>query len=187
MQSEISQRCIELSGKNTGIALDIGCGSGIGGLVLEENNFNWVGVDISEDMLSLIKKKNVIKCDIGDGLPFKPGVFDLSISVSCIQWLFQSYKTEHSPLKRIRKFFTDLHMCMKLDGVVVIQVYCTQNQCDILQKIASGCGFHTETIVDSPNTKKVKTYLVLRMEERKMHNKRRNKKVMKRKTWKNKK
>lgn len=34
--------------------LDIGCGSGLSGAVLEEDGHYWVGMDISKDMLGAI-------------------------------------------------------------------------------------------------------------------------------------
>jgi len=33
------------------LLLDIGCGSGLSGEVLEQNGHNWIGVDISRAML----------------------------------------------------------------------------------------------------------------------------------------
>lgn len=55
IQEAIATRAIELLSLNGGVSayiLDIGCGSGISGLALEEAGHIWVGVDISEAMLS---------------------------------------------------------------------------------------------------------------------------------------
>ena len=37
--------------------LDVGCGSGISGETLEENDFMWEGIDISRDMLEIAASK----------------------------------------------------------------------------------------------------------------------------------
>ena len=51
----MSLRALELLAIPIGesqLILDIGCGSGLSGQVLEEEGHTWVGVDISLDMLS---------------------------------------------------------------------------------------------------------------------------------------
>ena len=57
IQTEIAERAIEMlqlpEGKSSYI-LDIGCGSGLSGAVLEEKGHYWVGCDISSDMLQVI-------------------------------------------------------------------------------------------------------------------------------------
>jgi len=49
--------------------LDIGCGSGISGSIIEENGHEWVGVDISQAMLDVAIERevdgDVIWSDIG--------------------------------------------------------------------------------------------------------------------------
>lgn len=56
IQTEIAERALEMlqlpEGKASYI-LDIGCGSGLSGDVLEENGHYWVGCDISSDMLQV--------------------------------------------------------------------------------------------------------------------------------------
>jgi hypothetical protein len=55
IQAEMAQRCIELLAFKTDepkFILDIGCGSGISGEQLSESGHQWVGLDISRDMLS---------------------------------------------------------------------------------------------------------------------------------------
>lgn len=63
--------------------LDIGCGSGLSGEVLTNMGFFWIGMDISKSMLDIHKENepdsNVIRCDMGQGIPFKPGCFDYAI------------------------------------------------------------------------------------------------------------
>jgi 18S rRNA (guanine1575-N7)-methyltransferase len=57
VQYELSQRCYELlelpRKKGQCLLLDIGCGSGISGEVLTENGHEWIGCDISRNMLGL--------------------------------------------------------------------------------------------------------------------------------------
>jgi 18S rRNA (guanine1575-N7)-methyltransferase len=81
--------------------LDIGCGSGLSGEILDEHGYNWVGVDIAPSMLGKIfvsftvlnlYKQNFTEValerevegdlflqDIGQGFGFRPGSFDGAI------------------------------------------------------------------------------------------------------------
>lgn len=55
IQNEMATRCIELleiPDGDTRFILDIGCGSGLSGECLDEDGHMWVGLDISESMLS---------------------------------------------------------------------------------------------------------------------------------------
>lgn len=54
IQSRMSERALELLALPDGepkYILDIGCGSGLSGDVIEEHGHMWVGVDISPSML----------------------------------------------------------------------------------------------------------------------------------------
>lgn len=54
IQEQMSERAIELlllPEDSPSFILDIGCGSGLSGSVLEENGHFWVGMDISTAML----------------------------------------------------------------------------------------------------------------------------------------
>ena len=57
--------------------LDIGCGSGISGTVLEEYGHSWVGLDLSPWMLEVAAEREVegdlIRWDMGHGMPFRVG------------------------------------------------------------------------------------------------------------------
>lgn len=63
--------------------LDIGCGSGLSGEILDEEGHIWVGMDISPSMLEVALDREVegdlFLHDIGQGLGFRPGSFDGAI------------------------------------------------------------------------------------------------------------
>lgn len=63
--------------------LDIGCGSGLSGEILDEEGHIWVGMDISPSMLEVALEREVegdlFLQDIGQGLGFRPGSFDGAI------------------------------------------------------------------------------------------------------------
>jgi 18S rRNA (guanine1575-N7)-methyltransferase len=60
VQREITLRAIELlllPQDETSLVLDIGCGSGLSGQVLEEQGHVWVGCDVSRDMLQVAHER----------------------------------------------------------------------------------------------------------------------------------
>ncbi|VEU38468.1 unnamed protein product [Pseudo-nitzschia multistriata] len=60
VQREITLRAIELlllPPDETSLVLDIGCGSGLSGEVLEEQGHVWVGCDVSRDMLQVAHER----------------------------------------------------------------------------------------------------------------------------------
>ena len=70
VQREITERAIELlrlPQDKPSFILDVGCGSGLSGKVLEEQGHVWVGCDVSRDMLNVAnerierKRESVIK------------------------------------------------------------------------------------------------------------------------------
>lgn len=98
------------------LILDIGCGSGLSGGVLEEEGHQWIGIDISKAMLDIAVERevegDVILGDMGEGMPFKAGTFDGAVSVSALQWLCNADKTNHVPHKRLHHFFSTLYACL---------------------------------------------------------------------------
>eukprot|EP00578_Thalassiosira_sp_NH16_P004145 CAMPEP_0181138846 /NCGR_PEP_ID=MMETSP1071-20121207/34464_1 /TAXON_ID=35127 /ORGANISM="Thalassiosira sp., Strain NH16" /LENGTH=332 /DNA_ID=CAMNT_0023225709 /DNA_START=88 /DNA_END=1083 /DNA_ORIENTATION=- len=67
IQREITERAIELlklpspgpreKGGRPSFILDVGCGSGLSGQVLEEHGHIWVGCDVSRDMLNMANER----------------------------------------------------------------------------------------------------------------------------------
>ena len=61
VQREITERAIELLRLDAlghpALVLDIGCGSGLSGQVLEDKGHVWVGCDVSRDMLTVAKER----------------------------------------------------------------------------------------------------------------------------------
>lgn len=143
--------------------LDVGCGSGLSGVALEEAGHAWVGVDISKDMLDIASERDssgdVFLQDMGCGLPFRPGVFDGCISISAIQWLCYSDKKEHTARKRLTRFFTSLYTCMKRGSRAVLQLYPeTPEQMEEISGCAMRCGFSGGLVIDFPNSAKAKKF-----------------------------
>lgn len=90
---------LALPDEEVGFILDIGCGSGLSGEMLDEEGHIWVGCDIAPSMLgkSILSARVVIWLinpevalerevegdlflhDIGQGFGFRPGTFDGAI------------------------------------------------------------------------------------------------------------
>lgn len=109
------ERAIELLAlpeDETSLILDVGCGSGLSGSVLEDQGHAWVGVDIAKAMLDVAVEREVegdlMLADMGQGMPFKAGTFDGAVSISALQWLCNADKKSHVPHKRLYQFFSTL-------------------------------------------------------------------------------
>lgn len=145
--------------------LDIGCGSGLSGQVLEKKGHHWVGVDISGDMLNVARERKVkgelVHLDIGDGLPFRPATFDGAISVSTLQWLCNADKSHHVPQRRLRKFFTTLYGCLRRGARAVFQFYPQdRSQLQFITNEATRVGFTGGVVIDYPHSTRAKKYFL---------------------------
>jgi len=171
IQSQISERAIELlnlpSGKSGCLLLDIGCGTGMSGSVIEEHNHMWIGSDISRNMLNVavdnIKREeswgDVFENDMGTGLGLRPGLFDGAISISAVQWLCYASHKNHIPKIRLKRFFQQLYASLRRGARAVIQLYPeTPQQMELITNSAMSCGFTGGVVVDYPNSAKAKKF-----------------------------
>ncbi|XP_053959404.1 probable 18S rRNA (guanine-N(7))-methyltransferase [Anastrepha ludens] len=171
IQIEMAERAYELLTLNEdeqNFILDIGCGSGLSGSVLEDNEHIWVGVDISKAMLDVAVEREVagdlVLADMGDGMPFRPGTFDGAISISALQWLCNADKSSHNPHKRLYKFFSTLFSCLTRTARAVFQFYPENaDQIEMVTTQAMKAGFYGGLVVDYPNSTKAKKYFLVLM------------------------
>ena len=171
IQSAMARRCLELLNlpPDDGaprLILDVGCGSGLSGDVLAEAGHGWVGLDISADMLEVAVERgtdggDVLRSDAGQGFGFRPALFDGAISVSAIQWLCYSDKSEHRASRRLATFFASLYRCMRRGARAALQVYPERpEQLEMMTTAALKAGFHGGVVVDFPNSTKAKKYFL---------------------------
>ncbi|KAL0233926.1 hypothetical protein PCE1_002431 [Barthelona sp. PCE] len=166
MMTERSIELLELD-SSPSFLLDIGCGTGFSGQTITNEGHLWVGCDIAPEMLRHARHNcvdgDLMLLDIGEGLPFRTGVFDGAISISVIQWLCQADKSYHHPRKRLLRFFTSLYASLKPRAKAVLQFYPeNDDQIAMIENAALNAGFCGGIVVDYPNsTKAKKFYLVL--------------------------
>ncbi|TFY78417.1 hypothetical protein EWM64_g5595 [Hericium alpestre] len=174
IQADMTYRALELLNlpeDEPQFLLDIGCGSGLSGEILDEAGYTWVGVDIAPSMLAeevALEREvegDLFLQDIGQGFGFRPGSFDGAISISVLQWLLNA-ETSHptsSPPHRLTRFFTTLHSALRNPARAVFQFYPTSDdQVQLITSIAQKAGFGGGVVVDYPNSKRArKVYLCL--------------------------
>lgn len=166
IQADMTHRALELlnlPANKPAFLLDIGCGSGLSGEILDEEGHIWTGVDISPSMLEVALDRAVegdlFLQDIGQGFGFRPGSFDGAISVSVLQWLLNA-ETSHptsSPSHRLGRFFNTLHSSLRNPSRAVFQFYpSSDDQIQLITSIARKAGFGGGIVVDYPNSNKAK-------------------------------
>lgn len=116
IQTKMALEAIEIANFTGKKILDIGCGTGFSTIILVEKGFKTSGCDISKNMLTLAKKKeikNLKLCSVTK-LDFKTNEFDGIISISTLQWLKpQEYEMALEEMARV----------LKSKGIIVIQFY----------------------------------------------------------------
>eukprot|EP01024_Parvocaulis_polyphysoides_P029872 TRINITY_DN27096_c0_g1_i1.p1 TRINITY_DN27096_c0_g1~~TRINITY_DN27096_c0_g1_i1.p1 ORF type:complete len:291 (+),score=48.83 TRINITY_DN27096_c0_g1_i1:256-1128(+) len=178
VQNKLTNRAMELLNlPNDGkprMLLDLGCGSGLSGLVLAESSHYFVGVDISEAMLDVAVEDNgiqeltgdVVLGDLGQGLPFRKNCqqFDGAISISAVQWLCNADKTGHDPRRRLKALFHTLNGCLVKGARAVLQLYPENTeQAEMITRAAIHAGFHGGLVVDYPHSTRAKKYFLVLM------------------------
>jgi 18S rRNA (guanine1575-N7)-methyltransferase len=171
IQMQMSERAVELlllPDDKPCYLLDVGCGSGLSGGVLDEQGHFWVGMDISSAMLDIALERevegDVLLTDMGQGCPFRAGTFDGAISVSALQWLCNADKSSHKPVQRLYKFFSTLYACLSRSARAVFQFYPENSeQMELVTAQAMKAGFYGGVVVDFPNSTKAKKFFLVLM------------------------
>ncbi|XP_017780629.1 PREDICTED: probable 18S rRNA (guanine-N(7))-methyltransferase [Nicrophorus vespilloides] len=171
IQVKMSERAVELlllPDDTPCYLLDIGCGSGLSGSVLEDQGHYWVGMDISSAMLDVAVEREIegdlALTDMGQGVPFRAGSFDGAVSISALQWLCNADKTSHKPVQRMYKFFSSLYACLSRSARAVFQFYPENSeQMELVTAQAMKAGFYGGVVVDYPNSAKAKKFFLVLM------------------------
>ncbi|XP_078681071.1 18S rRNA (guanine-N(7))-methyltransferase-like [Branchiostoma floridae x Branchiostoma belcheri] len=169
IQQELTERAVEmlnLPEDTPCYILDLGCGSGLSGEFLTDQDHVWVGMDISSSMLDVAQEREVegdlLLSDMGQGMCFRPGTFDGVISISAIQWLCNADKKTHNPPKRLYKFFSTLYACMARGARAVLQLYPeNSDQLELITTQAMKAGFSGGVVVDFPNSTRAKKFFLV--------------------------
>ncbi|CCE64425.1 hypothetical protein TPHA_0H02210 [Tetrapisispora phaffii CBS 4417] len=167
IQAKMTLRALELLNlPPNSFILDIGCGSGLSGEILTEDDHVWCGLDISPSMLATGLTRDVegdlMLHDMGQGIPFRAGTFDAAISISAIQWLGNADTSYNDPKKRLLRFFNTLFASLKKGGKFAAQFYPkNEDQIDEILKTAKVAGFSGGLVIDDPESKKNKKYYLV--------------------------
>ena len=168
VQRQLTERAlelIELDNSFPQMILDVGCGTACSGQLLDENRHMFVGADIAPEMLlNAIKivppsttPNSYVRVDVGQGCPFRAGVFDAAIGIDILRWLFVSFDDNEPALKRLRNFFETLHSCLRIGAKAIFNFHPeTSEQAELLTQTATRCGFGIHT--DFPNSTKAKVH-----------------------------
>ncbi|KAI9673104.1 MAG: hypothetical protein M1829_004418 [Trizodia sp. TS-e1964] len=160
------------------LILDLGCGSGLSGSLVSRapppsGPHHWIGLDISGAMLAVGLARaaadpssagDTLLADMGQGLPFRAGMFDAAISISAVQWLCSAEGSAETdePARRLKCFFEALYRVLKSGARAVIQWYprdAVQRQ--MVERAAVRAGFGAGVLEDGAGTREGKVYLVL--------------------------
>ena len=105
---------------------------------------------------------DVVLGDMGQGLPFRAGVFDGAVSISAVQWLCNADKSGAQPVKRLHRFFTMLYHLLVRGGRAVLQFYPDgAKQAEMITRAAMKAGFGGGMVVDFPNSTRAKKYFLV--------------------------
>ncbi|KAL1768880.1 putative 18S rRNA (guanine-N(7))-methyltransferase isoform X1 [Sigmodon hispidus] len=166
IQTKMTERALELLCLPEGqpsYLLDIGCGSGLSGDYISEEGHYWVGIDISSAMLDAALDRDtegdLLRGDMGQGVPFRPGSFDGCISISAVQWLCNANKKSDVPARRLYCFFSTLYSALVRGARAVLQLYPENSeQLELITTQATRAGFTGGVVVDYPNSAKAKKF-----------------------------
>lgn len=168
VQRKLTERALELIEIDDSfpqMILDVGCGTACSGQIIEEKHM-FVGVDIAPEML--MKAIQIVppsttpnsytRVDVGQGCPFRAGVFDAAIGIDVLRWLFVSFDDREPAVKRLKNFFETLHGCLRNGAKAIFNFPDNREQAELLNQIATRCGFGGGIRTDFPNSNKAKIH-----------------------------
>lgn len=169
IQTNLAKRALHLlhlPPKTPALLLELGCGTGFGGRVIEKSGHAWIGTDISADMLAAGRRpaahSDHICHDMGCFLPFRNGMFDGAISISAVQWLCVATKPEHDPEWRLRAFLHGLRRSLRRGARAVLQFYPEDvSQMEMLKAAALDCNFTGSLVTDYPVSEAAKKFFLV--------------------------
>lgn len=169
IQTNLSRRALHLLNLPPGrpsLLLDVGCGTGFGGRVLEKSGHAWIGTDISVDMLAAGKQPGLhsdhLAHDMGCLSPFRKGMFDGAISISAVQWLCVAQKEEHVPQVRLRTFLAGLRNCLRPGARAVLQFYPEDpSQMEMVRTLSLERQFSGSLVTDYPLSEAAKKFFLV--------------------------
>jgi len=162
VQRELTERALELLGLPEGKVLDVGCGTGFSLAILEGQGFDAVGIDISQPMLDIAKRKGLkVKRADFTKLPFKDRTFDGLLSISSLQWVYG--KSYEDIVDKYSKTAKEFYRVLKAKARAVVQFYPkTEQGFELAVRQFKRAGFQVTIAIDYPHIKrKTKKFLIL--------------------------
>lgn len=161
---------IEMSASS--LILDLGCGSGFSSVILIENGFRVIGIDILEDMLSKAREKKrnfddykdleLILADI-NYLPIKPNSVYHILSISSYNFITYGMENFGEKVKLINDTAKYLHKILKNKGRIIIEFYPKDDkELKMFNKSFINNGFSGFMVKQNPKQKSGQTYLLLK-------------------------
>ena len=101
--------------------LELGCGTGHWSDYFLQKGFKVIGIDTSEAMLSIAKKKNInIKCEIADSqnIPFKDESFDVVSSITMLEFVENQDKVIEEAYRVLKKGGTLILGCLNKNSIL---------------------------------------------------------------------
>jgi len=169
LQYETTLRSIELLNLNKNFPksskiLDIGCGTGWSMEVLLKSGYeNLVGIDLSDDMLEIARKKGfkVFKANIIKGTPFPDNHFNAAISISVINFIVENINTTSQYILVCKKVSNEIYRILKPGGRAVIQFFKDSQLEKTLSSAFKHSGFDGFLVIDDENLRKEKRFFVI--------------------------
>lgn len=170
IQTHLAQRAVHLLGlpekRGGALILDLGCGTGYSGRVVERGGNFWIGLDVSADMLAASRKPgkpcDQLCHDMGEGLPFRRRLYDGAISISAVQWLCVATQSAHRPKERLQNFFRGLRRCLVPGARAVLQLYPEDPaQLELIRSAAIDAEFGGALVADFPMSENSKKYFLV--------------------------